>query len=101
MVKKKKIYKDYKELLHEQLQDQKFAIAYLNEALHDEDQNVFLIALKDVLDAQGENVSAIARAAHINRQNLYRMLSKKGNPHWNNLSSLIGAMGLEVTLTYR
>ena len=74
---KKKLYKNYDELLHEELQNPKFAVAYLNEALQDEDQNVFLIALKDVLEAQGEDVSALAKKAHVSRQSLYRMLSKK------------------------
>lgn len=50
---KKKIYKDYNELLHERLQDPRLAKAYLKEALKDEDENVFLIAIGDVLEAQG------------------------------------------------
>ena len=98
---KKKIYKNYEELLHDRLKDPKLAMAYLNEALQDEDQNVFLVALKDVLDAQGQDISALAKKAHITRQNLYRMLSKKGNPRWDNITSLIGAMGLQVQLAYK
>ena len=98
---KKRIYKNYDELLQEELKDSKLAMAYLNEALKDEDQNVFLIALKDVLDAQGGDVSALAKKAHISRQSFYRMLSEKGNPRWNNITSLIDAMGLQVKLSYK
>lgn len=98
---KKKIYKNYEELLHEELQDPKLAIAYLNEALKDEDENVFLIALKDVLNAQGKDITALAKKAHINRQNIYRMLSSTGNPRWNNITALIDAMGIQVQLKYK
>jgi len=45
-------YRDFQEILIEKLQEPKLALAYLNEALMDEDQRVFLLALKDVLLAQ-------------------------------------------------
>jgi probable addiction module antidote protein len=95
----KRIYKNLEELLHERLKDQELAIAYLNEALRDEDHQVFLVALKDVLDAQGQDISALAKKAHVSRQNVYRMLSKKGNPRWESIASLVGTMGFQVQLT--
>lgn len=98
---KKRIYKNYEELLQERLKNPKLAVAYLNEALKDEDQNVFLIALKDVLAAQSKDVSELAKKAHISRQSFYRILSKKGNPRWNNIASLIDAVGLQIHLTYK
>lgn len=55
---KKKIYKNYEEWLHEELKNREFAMAYLHEASQDEDRNVFLIALKDVLNAQGRDISS-------------------------------------------
>lgn len=50
MISKRK-YKDYRESLLQDLQDPKEALAYLNAARLDEDKRVFLLALKDVLDA--------------------------------------------------
>ena len=84
---KKRTYANYNELLQHRLKDPKLATAYLNETLQDEDQNVFLIALKDVLEA-------LSKKAHISRQSFYRMLSKQGNPRWSSITSLIEAMGL-------
>lgn len=95
---KKRTYANYNKLLQERLKNPELAMAYLNEALQDEDQNVFLIALKDVLEAQGEDVSALAKKARISRQSFYRMLSKKGNPRWSNITSLIDAVGLQVQI---
>ncbi len=100
-MRKKQTYSNYKELLQDRLKNPRLATAYLNEALQDEDQNVFLIALKDVLEAQGQDVSALTKKAHISRQSFYRMLSKKGNPRWSNITSLIDAIGLQVHLTYK
>jgi probable addiction module antidote protein len=98
---KKRIYKNYNEFLKDELKDPKFAMAYLNEALQDENQNVFLIALRDVLEAQGADISAVTKKAHINRQNFYRMLSKQGNPRWSSITSLIDAMGLQVHISLK
>ena len=47
----KKRHKDFQEYLLQALQNPKTALAYLNEALLDEDQRVFLLALKNVLEA--------------------------------------------------
>jgi len=39
---------------------------------------VFLLALRDVLEARGENIAELAEETQLNKQNLYRMLSKIG-----------------------
>ena len=90
--------KNYEESLLEILKDPEEALAYLNAALTDEDQEVFLLALQYVLKAQGVDISAFAEEAQITRQNIYRMLSKKGNPRWHNFRSIIDAMGLQFRL---
>jgi len=95
-IKKKKVYKDYKELLHEELQDISFAVDYLNETLEDPDQKVFLMALRDVLEAHGHDISAVAREAQITRPNIYRILSQNGNPRLNSLQAVLHTMGLKL-----
>lgn len=62
---------------------------------------VFLLALRDVLKARGDNMSALSKQTHLNRQNLYRMLSDKGNPQWDGLNSLFNALGLQVQLSFK
>jgi probable addiction module antidote protein len=90
---------DYEENLFEALIDPKEALAYLNAALTDEDPRIFLLALKDVLTAQKIDITAFAQKSQLTRQNIYRMLSAKGNPRWENLTSLLDALGLQVHLT--
>lgn len=48
---KKRTYRDFQELLMENLQDQHEVAAYLKAALADEDERVFLLALHDILTA--------------------------------------------------
>ena len=94
----KKTYKDYKEYLLEKLKDPKKAFAYLNEALLDEDQRVFLLALKDVIEAQGIDMATLAIESDLNRQNLHRILSKSGNPKLSSIRSILHTAGFELAL---
>lgn len=91
-----KRHKNFTIYVMESLQNPKLARAYLNEALADEDQRVFLIALKNVLEAQGGDMSSLAEEVQLSRQNLYRMFSQKGNPRWDNLKVVLHSLGLEL-----
>ena len=95
----KREFRDYQEKLIQDLQDPEEASLYLNEALKDEDPRVFLLALKNVCEAQGETMAALARQAKISRENLYRILSKKGNPKLNNVISLLNAVGFQLSVS--
>ncbi len=92
--------KNYKEYLLEQLQDPKEAAAYLNAALHDEDPHVFLLALRDITEANG-GMAWLADEADLNRENLYRTLSTRGNPRFFNLLAVLDAIGLELSIQAR
>ncbi len=50
----KREFRDYQEKLIQDLQDPEEASLYLNEALKDEDPRIFLLALKNVCEAQGD-----------------------------------------------
>lgn len=94
----------YQDFLLEQLHDHDFAVAYLNEALNEslkgdeESQKLFLMALRNVAEAQG-GIGALAKKAHLGRESLYKTLSGTGNPKWQTLVSLCVAMGLNLRLT--
>lgn len=94
-------FRNYKEHLFDGLQDPQEALAYLNAALEDEDQRVFLLALKDVLEARNDNLTELAEEAKLNRQNLYRILSERGNPKLTSLKSLFDVLGLQIQLSFK
>jgi probable addiction module antidote protein len=74
-----------------------FAAEYLKAALEDEDEpRVLLVALRHVAQAQG--IAKVARAAGIERESLYRALSKNGNPRLSTLHAVARAIGLKLTL---
>lgn len=96
--------KKYQEWLLEKLKDHDEAIAYLNEALEEslkgdeESQYLFLLALRNVAEAQG-GIGNLAKKAHVGRESLYKTLSEKGNPKWHTLVSLVIALGLNLRLS--
>lgn len=92
-----KTKKNYQEDLIESLKNPKEAAAYLNAVIEEGDRELFLLALRNIAKAQG-GISSIAEKAHLNRENLYRMLSKRGNPEIKSLLTLLRAMGLELTV---
>jgi probable addiction module antidote protein len=77
--------------------DPEFAAEYLKAALEDtDDPSVLLIALRHV--AQARDVAAVAKAAGIKRESLYRALSARGNPSLSTLLAVAKAVGLKLTV---
>ena len=87
---------NYENGLKASLADPKEAAAYLNAALEENDQEVFLLALRDITEARG--FSQVAQDASLNRENLYRMLSSNGNPQLSSLKTLLHSMGLRLAI---
>ncbi len=83
-----KPWRDYQEDLIESLKDPKEASAYLNAALLDGDKKAFLLALKNVLEAQG-GMTKVSERTKMNRVSLYKMLSRNGNPGFHNILQLL------------
>ena len=90
--------KDYNTSLYEDLQDPEFAVAYLNAALEDGSQDVFLLHLRDVAEAWG-GMGKLASETHLAREALYRMLSDSGNPQLSSLDKILQAMGLRLAVS--
>src|SRR5205809_851001 len=87
----------YRENLLESLKNPDEAAHYLNACLDDKDPRVFLLALRDVADSRG-GVRALSRDARLNRESLYRMLSKSGNPSLDSLAAVLNACGLRLAV---
>jgi probable addiction module antidote protein len=68
---------------------------YLNAALEDSPDG-FLTALGKV--AQAHQMRKVAGESGVQRESLYRMLSKSGNPRYSSLHSVLGAVGLKMSI---
>ncbi|MBI3839980.1 MAG: putative addiction module antidote protein [Planctomycetia bacterium] len=75
-----------------------FAAEYLKVAMEDtEEPCVLLIALRQIAEARG-GIARIAKAAGVERESLYRALSRRGNPRLSTLFAVTKAMGLTLTV---
>ena len=80
------------------LQDPKNAAAYIEVALTEGDSGDLLHALRNVAEARG-GIAHIAEKMGLNREALYRTLSKRGNPQLKSLAAILGATGLRLSVT--
>jgi probable addiction module antidote protein len=87
----------YRESLLKALRNPDEAAEYLNACLEDEDAHVFLLALRDVAEAHG-GIRAVSCSANLNRESLYRTLSKAGNPSLDSLAAILNACGLRLAV---
>lgn len=87
----------YHDYLVRSLKDPKQAEGYLNAALEDGDPRIFLIALRNVAEARG-GMGRTAVKSNLNRESLYRMLSRKGNPSLQSLATLLSSLGFRLAV---
>ncbi len=69
---------------------------YLKEAMEGNDAKHIASALGDV--ARSKGMSEVAKKAGVGRQALYKALSEDGNPTLETLTSVLGALGLSLTV---
>ena len=77
--------------------DPTHAAAFLEAALETGDADDFMAALHTVTEARG-GVSKIAEETGLNREALYRTLSKKGNPQLSSLLPILHTAGLKLSV---
>jgi len=89
------------EYLIKKLKNPREVTAYLKVALdeYEKDGNseAFLLALRTVVEAQG-GISELAARTKLNRQNLYRALSYRGNPRLSTLGMILKGLGVRLTV---
>ena len=94
-------YRKFDDYLMEKLRDPEEARVYLEVALEefeqDNDGEAFLLALRDVAEAQG-GITALAKATNLNRQNLYKALSERGNPKLQTVNAILRSLGFRLSI---
>lgn len=98
---KQKIQKktgNYQEWLINSLKNKKQATAFLQVSLddyqNDGDLEAFLLALRQVAEAQG-GIGKLSKKIHLNRESLYKTLSSKGNPKLQTIGMVLKGLGFE------
>ena len=83
--------------LLKRLRDPRLAAAYLNLAADETDPAAFMQALRRIVEAHG-GVARIAERTRLNRQQLYKTLSRQGNPELRTLRAILGAAGFAMSV---
>jgi probable addiction module antidote protein len=89
--------RSYQEYLLQALQDPEEAAAYLSAALEDGNDKVFLLALRNVVEAS-VGMAELAHKTDRNRESLYKTLSNQGNPHLSSIRSILSGLGYRFTI---
>ena len=96
-----KKYRNYEEGLKERLADSTYAKEYLAVALeeYEEDGNIeaFLLAIRDVANAQG-GLSKLAARVQLSHQSLYKVLSENGTLQFNTIGSILHGLGFKFSI---
>ena len=87
----------YQEELLKSLKDPEESIAYLNACLKEDNPKIFLNALRNVIEAHG-GITKASKETELNRENLYKMLSEKGNPQLESIRLLLKSIGLNLAV---
>lgn len=69
---------------------------YLTIALEDGDTKTVQVVLRDIARAHG--MTQLAKETQLNRESLYKSLSKEGNPSFSDITKIMKALGLKMTL---
>lgn len=88
-----KIYRTHQEFLKEYLSDPKEAAAYLKTAYEDEDPDIFLMALRDVWEAQGGSLKDFPADAHLSKKDFSSIFSKTGSARTRSLKTALHTIG--------
>ena len=87
----------YRDDLLKRLEDPEYSALNLDEVIATGDRKALMIALKDVVDARG-GVGALADKVPLQRQSLYKVLSKQGNPTLETLGAILKPLGLRLSV---
>jgi probable addiction module antidote protein len=89
--------RSYQDDLLQALRDPEEAAAYLSAALEDGNEQVFLLAVRNVVDAT-TGMAELANKTHLNRESLYKTLSEKGNPQLSGIRAILEGLGYRLTV---
>jgi probable addiction module antidote protein len=93
--------REFRDYVKEKLKTPEEAISYLNTALEeyekDKDDEAFLLALRTVAEVRG-GIGELANKTNLNRQHLYRTLSRRGNPRLDTLEDILHGLGFRLSI---
>jgi probable addiction module antidote protein len=71
---------------------------YLNAAIEEDDPRVFFIALQNVAEAQGNDLSKLAKKAKLSQKKIAEALAGKNHPELYKIDLLLQTLGYRLTI---
>ena len=78
----------------EYLDNEEVIAAYLQDALEDDDPNVFLLAVADVVKAR--SMTRLAKDSGLGRESLYKTIKPGARPGFATVAKLLDALGIKL-----
>ncbi len=72
-----------------------YSIDYLNAVLEERDEAAFLLALRQVIEAQGQSTVGVESRC----ENLYRSLAENAQARLTSVTELLDALGFQLIIT--
>ena len=69
----------------------------MEEYQEDGNAEALLVALRNIAEARG-GLGLLAKKTHLNRQSLYQVLSKNGNPRLDTLDLILKCLGYRLAI---
>jgi DNA-binding phage protein len=96
-------YRDFNDLLMETLHDPEDARLFLSVILEeyeeDGDTEAFLLALKDVIEAQG-GIAKVIKHSKLSQQDINNFFADKDNPRFDILEIILQALGFRLSVEF-
>lgn len=71
---------------------------YLNDCYHDDDPQLFILALSHLIEKKG--ISQVATLTGLNRESLYKTVKGQTQPSWSTVHKLLHALNININLSY-
>ncbi len=90
--------KDFNETFDYELREPQYAAGYLAWSAEEDGQDGFLSALRDVVRANG-GMANLALQTGLNRENLFKAVSRTGDPKLSTVLAVLQSLGLQISIT--
>lgn len=90
--------KDLSETFDHELRNPEFAAGYLQAALEENDFDTFVVALRDIVQANG-GMAKTNQETELSSESLYKTLCENGNPQFSTLQAVLKSVGLQFSIT--
>ena len=90
-------FRDFDELIEEELKNPEFAEGYLQEALDEGGIPLFLLALRHLAQAK-IGFSQLSEETGLEPESLYQSLSENGNPQLATIEKVLESLGMKLKI---